>query len=382
MRCDVAVVGLGAMGSGALWRTAARGARVIGFEQFQPGHDRGSSHGDSRIIRTAYYESPGYVPLVQCAFPLWRRLERESGVPLLTMTGALMIGRLDGELVAGSLGSARGHGLAHELLDGAQMRRRFPQFRLASDEVALYEEQAGIPRPEDAVKAMTARAESLGAVVKQEATVTSLGCDRDGAYVEAGGERYRARHVVVTAGMWLPGLLSRWRIPLEIERQVFAWWPVRDPALFSPAVMPVFMHEIAPGQFRYGISSLDGVTVKVGVHHEGAVATPETLDRTIDAGDLEPIAGYLRTVLPDVGPTAARAKVCVYTNTVDRHFLIGSPPGMPAVSVLSVCSGHGFKYAPVMGDIAADLALDGNTGYPIDQFTPDRFAAARTEERV
>lgn len=375
MRVDVAVIGIGAMGSGALWRAAARGAGVIGFEQFEPAHDQGSSHGDSRIIRTAYYEGPQYVPLVQSAFPLWRQLERESGVPLLTMTGALMVGAPERELVAGALGSARDHGLAHELLDGARMRRRYPQFHLAPGEVALYEEQAGILRPEDAIRAMVQRAESLGATVKRNTAVEGLEAEAGGVRISAGGETYHARHAVVSVGTWLPSFLPGWRLPLEVERQFFAWWPVRDAALFSPDRLPVFMHEIAPGIFRYGMPTLDGATVKFGKHHEGQITTPQTVDRTVHPGDLEPVQRYLRATFPDIEPVAARTKICMYTNTPDHHFVIGSPPGLPAVTVVSVCSGHGFKYAPVIGDAATDIALEGRTAYPIELFSPARFAA-------
>jgi sarcosine oxidase len=373
MRVDVAVIGLGAMGSAALWRVAARGASVVGFERFEPGHDKGSSHGDSRIIRTAYYEGPHYVPLVQCAFPLWRRLEHESGTALLTMTGALMIGPPDCDLVAGALSSARDHGLAHELLDGDQMRRRYPQVHLQPGEVALVEQQAGILRPEAAIGAMVRRAEALGATVLRHSIVEAVEADAGAVRISAGGRTYRARHAIVAVGSWLPDLLPVLRAPLQVERQVILWWPVRDPDLFSPRRFPVFMHEIAPGRIRYGIPSLDAATVKIGVHHEGEVTTADTIDREVHPRDLAPVQRYLRAYLPDVEPVVVRARVCMYTNTPDHHFLIGTPSGLAGVTVISVCSGHGFKYAPVVGDAAADLALEDRTSYPIDLFTPARF---------
>jgi sarcosine oxidase len=381
MRVDVAVIGLGAMGSAALWRVAARGAGVVGFERFEPGHDKGSSHGDSRIIRTAYYEGPHYVPLVQSAFPLWRRLEEESGTALLTMTGALMIGAPGCDLVAGALSSARDHGLAHELLDGDQMRRRYPQFHLPPGTVGLFEQQAGILRPEAAIGAMVRRAEALGATVLRQTMVEAVEADAGEVRIRAGGRTYRARHAIVSVGSWLPDLLPVLRAPLQVERQVMLWWPVRDPELFSPRRFPVFMHEIAPGRIRYGIPSLDAATVKIGVHHEGEMTTADTIDREVHPRDLAPVQRYLRAYCPDVEPVVARAKVCMYTNTPDHHFLIGTPPGLAGVTVLSVCSGHGFKYAPVVGDAAADLALEGRTSYPIDLFTPARFVAEGEDRR-
>ena len=381
MHVDVAVIGLGAMGSAALWRMAARGAGVVGFERFEPGHDKGSSHGDSRIIRSAYYEGPHYVPLVQSAFPLWRRLEQESGTALLTMTGALMIGPPDCDLVADALRSARDHGLAHELLDGDQMRQRYPQFHLPPGEVALFEQQAGILRPEAAIGAMVRRAEALGASVLRQTIVEAVEADAGAVRISAGGRSFRARHAIVSVGSWLPDLLPVLRAPLQVERQVMSWWSVHDPDLFSPQRFPVFMHEIAPGRLRYGIPSLDATTVKVGVHHEGEATTADTIDRQVHPRDLAPVQRYLRAYLPDVEPVVARARVCMYTNTPDHHFLIGTPPGLAGVTVLSVCSGHGFKYAPVVGDAAADLALEGRTSYPIDLFTPARFAAEGEDRR-
>lgn len=373
MQADVAVVGLGAMGSAALWRLASRGASVVGFEQYEPGHDQGSSHGESRIIRSAYYEGPQYVPLVFAAFELWRQLERESGVDLLTMTGALMLGSPERDLIVGTLASARAHGLSYELLDAATLQRRYPQFRLRSDEVAVHEQQAGILRPEAAVRAMVAQAEQAGATVYRRSRVERIDAVGDGVEITAGGATHRARHAVIAAGAWLPRLVPDLRLPLQVERQVMAWFPADVPAHFSPARAPVFMHEIAPGRFRYGFPTLDGTTVKIGIHHDGADTTAAAVDRAVHTADLEPLRRYIRDRLHGVGDDVARSTVCLYTNTPDEHFVIGAAPGRPALTVLSPCSGHGFKFAPVIGDAAADLALSGATAYPIAGFAPGRF---------
>jgi sarcosine oxidase len=375
MQADVAVIGIGAMGSMALWRLAARGARVVGFERFEPGHERGSSHGESRIIRTAYYEGPQYVPLVQDAFTLWRRLERESGTSLLTMTGALMIGRPDDGLVAGTLASVREHGLAHEVLDVAQMRARYPQHRLVSGEVVVYEEAAGFLRPEEAIRAAVRRAESLGATVLRRMRVEKVETGTQGVRVMAGGRTYRVRHAVVSVGAWLGGFLPALQVPLTVTRQVLAWFPTRAPELFSPQRCAVFMHETETGRYRYGFPSLDGTTVKLAVHHEGTTTSADEVDRTIHPEDLAPIQSFVREWLVGVEPVAVRSQVCMYTNTPDAHFVVGPLPGVPVVTVLGGFSGHGFKFAPVMGDVAADLALQGRTDYPIDLFEPRRFAA-------
>jgi len=373
VRTDVAVIGVGAMGSMALWRLAGRGAQAIGFEQFAPGHDRGSSHGESRIIRTAYFEGAAYVPLVRRAFSLWRDLEREAGTTLLTLTGALMIGHPESAVVAGALASARQHGLAHTVLDATAMAARFPQHTLAADEVAVYEEEAGLLRPEAAILAATARAEALGATVLRQARVERIEPDADGVTIVAGGETYRARHAIVSAGAWLGALLPRAGLPLRVERQVSHWCRVADPRSFAPDRFPVFIRELPGGRYRYGFPSLDGETIKVGVHHEGATVDPEQPDRKVGREDVEPIASYIAACLRGVDPDPARSLTCMYTNTPDEHFAIGPLEGLPNLTLVSACSGHGFKFAPALGDLAADLALTGVTAQDIGIFSPARL---------
>ncbi|HXM58148.1 MAG TPA: N-methyl-L-tryptophan oxidase [Candidatus Dormibacteraeota bacterium] len=372
VEADVIVLGVGTMGSMALWRLARRGASVVGLEQFAPGHDRGSGHGDSRMIRTAYYEGPEYVPLVQAAFPLWRELEAEAGVELLTMTGALMIGRPDGALVGGALRSARAHGLACETLSAAEAAERFPQHRLAPGEVALWEAAAGVLRPERAIVAAAERAITLGAELLTGVRAERVAVEDGSVTVQAANEEYRARHLIVCAGPWLGGLLPGLDLPLAVERQVMIWFSARDPARFAPGRFPAFGHERA-GPFAYGLPSLDGATVKVAFHHGGRTVSPDDPDREVTDADLAPVAAFVAEALPDLDPRPVRAVVCVYTNTPDEHFVVGPAPGLPGVTVLGGFSGHGFKFAPVLGEIAADLALEGRTAHPIAGFSPARF---------
>lgn len=372
MTTDVIVVGAGTMGSMALWRLARRGVAAVALERFAPGHDRGSGHGESRMTRTAYFEGPEYVPLVRAALPLWRKLEAEAGVELLTMTGGLMIGLPDGELVAGALRSARVHGLPCELLGPAEAAARHPQHRLAAGEVALWEEGAGVLRPERAVRAAAERAAALGASVVTGVTVTAIEADAGGVAVRAGGEVYRARHAIVCAGAWLSRLLPDLDLPLAVERQVMVWFPAPDPAAFAPDRFPVFVHD-RPGRTGYGLPTLDGATVKVAIHHGGRPADPDALDRDVTEADVAPAAAFVAETLPALTPVPSRAVVCMYTNTPDRHFVIG-PAGIPNVTLVSACSGHGFKFAPVMGEIAADLALEGRTAFDVAGFSPARFS--------
>ncbi len=253
------------------------------------------------------------------------------------------------------------------------LRRRYPQFRLHPDEVAVYEPQAGVLRPEAAIRAMVAQAERAGATVYHGTAVERVEPGESGVRIVTGGATHHVRHAVVAAGAWLPQVLPELRLPLRVERQTVGWFPVTEPEGFSPARCPVYMHEIAPGQIRYGFPSLDGSTAKVGVHHEGATTTAETVDRTVHPADLAPIQRYIREYLHGVGAEAVRTSVCLYTNTPDEHFVVGSVPGLPSLTVLSPCSGHGFKFAPVLGDAAADLILTGTTAYPIEGFAPARF---------
>ena len=372
---DVLVVGLGAMGSMALWRLARRGARVVGFDRFEPPHALGSSHGESRIIRTAYYEGPGYVPLVREAFGLWRELEAESGDTILTMTGALMIGSPSSDVVAGALASAKEHGLEHEVLDGTQVGRRFARHRLVDDEVAVYEEAAGFVRPEAGIAAALGRARALGAGIVTGLPVEHVEPKAGGVQVRAAGRTWQGRHAVVCAGAWnSAGLVDGLDMKLEVTRQCMVWFRPRTPALHSPEAAPVFVHDIggSPALFGYGFPSVDGETVKVGVSARTAPQNPDTIDRAINKADLDTAAGYVRTALPDLDPTPVRAVVCLQENSPDRHFVVGAVA--PGITVLAGFSGHGFKFAPVIGDIAADLALEGTTSRSIEPFSPQRFA--------
>lgn len=369
---DVLVVGLGAMGSMALWRLARRGATVIGFDRFEPPHAMGSSHGESRIIRTAYYEGPGYVPLVREAFGLWRELEGESGATILTMTGALMIGSPSSDVVAGALASAIEHGLKHEVLNSADVGRRFARHHLLGAEVAVHEPAAGLVRPEMGIGAALGRARALGARILDGQAVEHVTPIEGGVEVRVAGRTWRGRHAVVCAGAWnSAGLVDGLDVKLEVTRQCMVWFRPRTRGLHSSERAPVFVHDMG-ATFAYGFPSVDGETVKIGVSSKSGPQDPDTIDRVIHPADLEAAADYIRAALPDLDPTPVRAVVCLQENSPDRHFVIGAVA--PGITVLAGFSGHGFKFAPVIGDIAADLALQGKTSRSIASFSPERFA--------
>jgi sarcosine oxidase len=357
----VAVIGGGVMGAATAWRLAKRGVDVTVFDRHSPPHAQGSSHGDSRIIRTAYFEGTWYVPLLHEAFALWRELETQSGNKILTMTGALMIGEPASEVVAGALASAREHHLDAAYLGTEEFRNRFPGHLVRDGDVAVLDHQAGVLNPEAAVSSMLA----LAPRVERNAVIESIA-------------EVRSRHdaVVVAAGPWTPELV-RW-LPLRVERQVHGWFSIGREAgaggWFSPQRFPAFVRMSKERGFMYGIPSLDGKTIKVGRHHDGEITTPQTIRRAVDERDLDPLRLLISTYLRGVSGHVTRTLTCMYTNTPDNHFVIDFAPDDERVIVISACSGHGFKFGPVIGDIAADLVVDGGTRRDIAHFSARRFA--------
>jgi sarcosine oxidase len=371
---DVAVVGLGAMGSAALWRLASRGASVVGFERFEPGHAFGSSHGATRIFRAAYFEDPQYVPLLLAALEWWRRLELESARELLTQIGGLMIGPPGGPLISGSLRSAHEYRLPHRVLPRAAMATQYPQHKLEADDVAILDELAGVLFAEQSIAAGIALAKDHGAVIHSRAAVQRIEPNATHVDIGVGSESFRVRHAVVCAGPWLPGLLALPGIELAIERQVMTWFKSSSPDLFAPRRFPAFVRELADGRIGFGIPDMGDGLIKVGIHHgAGDIVNPDSVDRSAHPRDYEVTEAYAAATIDGLQPSMAKATVCLYTNSPDEHFVVGEMPGAPNVTIVSPCSGHGFKFAPVIGEIAADLALKGGTEYAIDMFSPSRF---------
>ncbi|GAC1630271.1 MAG: N-methyl-L-tryptophan oxidase [Chloroflexota bacterium] len=389
---DVAVIGVGAAGSATLWQLAERGIPAIGFERFEPGHDNGSSHGESRIFRTAYLEGPGYVPLAQRAVALWRELQRVSGVSLMTPNGALMLGPRNSSVITATLKSIGVHGLLHELIDEDELRARYPAHRVAPGEVGIREDDGGFVRPETAIVAAVTRAERLGARVFRGTAVERIDVRAGGVRLVAGDMTCDARHAIVSVGTWLGKLLPDLHLPLRVTRQLPGWYPIERPELFRPDRFPVFIRDIGdhsrPGDIIasdssfYGFPTLDGKTVKVAIHREGPTTDPDRLDRTVTRDELARVREYINLFLHGVSTEPVRTQVCMYTNTPDHDFLIGSPPGMPQLTILSACSGHGFKFAPVVGEIGADLATTGRTDHPIDFLSLERFLSAPATPRA
>jgi sarcosine oxidase len=370
---DVIVLGLGGMGTAAAYELARRGRRVLGLEQFALGHDQGSSHGQTRIIRQAYYEHPAYVPLVQRAFERWRDLETRLGRRLLTPCPCLSLGAPDSELLAGVRRAADEHQLPIEALDVAELRRRYPQFRFDDRVVGLVEESAGFLYVDDCVRAQADAARDLGAILHDQEPALGWQADPGGVAVETPKGRYRGARLVLTAGPWAGRLLGAVGGCLSVMRQVALWWGPRDEARFRPDVFPVFIADLPSGAF-YGVPAVDEFGIKVARHYGAPeLREPSAVGRAVTAADEEPVRAFVRDHLPDANGPVRRASVCMYTLTPDRHFILDVHPDHPQVAVAAGFSGHGFKFAPVVGEILADLADTGRTEHRIELFRLARF---------
>jgi sarcosine oxidase len=368
----VAVIGCGAMGAAAGWRLATRGVQVVCFDRHSPPHSLGSSHGESRITRTAYFEGAWYVPLLQESFPLWRELESVTGSQLLTLTGALMIGSPSAEAVTGALGAATTHSLDAHLLNADELRHRYPGHVIGARDVAVLDVQAGFVRPEAAVEAMIDRFVALGGEIRRGVLIKDVSGRAGGVDVTTAETRESFDAVVIAAGPWTSELVA---LPLTVERQVLAWLDIETGAdWLTPDRFPVFIRQTDGLGDIYGVPTLDSVSIKIARHHDGEMTDPDHVRRDITDAELDPLRTFASTYLHGVGSRVTRTAVCMYTNTPDRHFVIDLHPDDARVVVISACSGHGFKFAPVIGDIAADLLCDGRTSRDISRFSFARFS--------
>jgi sarcosine oxidase len=368
------VVGLGGMGSAALAQLAQRGARVLGLEQYHPAHALGSSHGGSRIIRKAYYEDPAYVPLVLRAYELWHDLEQRTGTTLLIRTGGLMAGYEGCEIVEGSTRSARAHGLAHELLDAVELRRRFPALRPRADEVALYEPDAGVLFPEQCVLAHLQVAIAAGAEARFGVPVLGWRATEAGVTIQTGAREIDCERLILTAGPWLGQVAPALGRRLQVERNVMHWFePQARADRLSPSALPIYILERRGLTPFYGIPYLDGQGIKAAFHYSGQDATPDKLDRNVGQDEVEAMRAALLDWIPDAAGDWRGSTVCMYTNTPDKHFIVGHHPEHEQVLIAGGFSGHGFKFCSAIGDALADLATTGSAAQALDLFSPTRF---------
>ena len=365
---DVIVAGLGAMGGAACDHLAGRGLKVLGLDRFAPPHTLGSSHGESRIIREAYFEDPRYVPLVQRAYECWSELARDTGKRLLLETGGLMIGARDGVLVSGAIRSAETHHLPYELLDSAAMRRRYPLFALDDDGVAVWEPRAGVLDPEACVTAQLERAEHRGADLRTHEAVDTWHATSHGVEVKTTHGIERASQLVVAAGSWLPALIPNLARSLTVERIVLYWFdPVTNAELFAPERLPVWIWEHEKDRFIYGFPRL-ARGVKIARHHEGEICTPDDVRRDVAEEETSGMRALVRRRMPALDGALLGTATCLYTNTPDGDFVIDRHPAYQQVLIVSACSGHGFKFASAMGEVIADLVSTGRSRFDLEPF--------------
>lgn len=370
---DVIVVGLGGMGSAALSHLAARGLRVLGLERHTPGHALGSSHGLTRIIRLAYFEHPSYVPLLRRAFALWRELEQGLDEPLLHVTGGLDVGPSAGSVFAGSLRSCREHGLLHEVLDAPALAARFRAWRPAPDAMAVYQPDAGFLTPERCIAAHLARAQRAGAAVHTQERVLAVEKAPGGVRVRTDRAEYEAGQVVLTAGPWMGDLAPSLRSRLQPERQVLGWFGIDDRAAFAPSAFPVFVLEAEEGVF-YGFPEYGVPGFKVGkYHHRFESVHPDRVPREVTAADEAALRLATSRYFPSANGPLQSATTCLFTNSPDEHFVIDRAPELPEALLVSACSGHGFKFCSVVGEICADLVTQDRTSHDIGLFRLSRF---------
>ena len=386
---DVVVIGLGAVGSATLHKLALAGVRAVGIDQFHPPHDKGSTHGESRITRLAVGEGVDYAPLVRRSHEIWRELEAESGEQLFLQTGGLIIGPRSGaanhhgkdDFVRRTIAIAEQHGIAHEVLDADGIRERFPQFGLRGDELGFHEPTAGMVFPERCVAVQLRLAERLGAALYLGETVQAVRSRGDGVEVRTDRRTVHAGKAVLAAGPWLPGFAGGQLAQVaRVHRQTLHWFEAADPAVYAPGRFPVFiwMHGDSEEDYLYGFPSLPGTgTVKVASERYADTTDPEMVDRHVsEAESAEVFHRHVRGRLAGVGPARQRASVCLYTVTPDAGFIVDGLPDHPGVLVASACSGHGFKHSAALGEVLAARATQA------DAVIPDRFGLSRYEHAV
>jgi sarcosine oxidase len=371
---DVAVVGLGAMGSATAYNLAKRGRRVVAFDRFAPPHTLGSTHGRTRIIREAYFEHPLYVPLVRRAYELWDELGRAAGRILFKKTGGIMIGPESGALVAGARASASEHRIPHRTLSAAAIRMHFGVFEPLDEWMGVVEPRAGVLFAELCVQSFIELATRAGAAVHYNDPVVRWEADGEGVTVRTAHGVYRADRLVLAAGPWMREMVSDLVLPLAVERQMQHWFePAAFPRLFSPDRCPVTLWEYAPGKIFATLPDF-GEGVKIIIHHEGELTTAETVRREISPDEDARILDLLRRFIPEAKGRQLEKSVCLYTNTPDSHFLIDAHPLHPQVVIASPCSGHGFKFASVIGELLADVTTGVAPRFDLAPFGLRRFA--------
>jgi sarcosine oxidase len=372
---DVVVIGVGGVGSAAIYHLARQKARVIGLDRFPPGHDRGSSHGKTRIIRLAYFEHPNYVPLLRRAYELWYELEDRVQSKLFHQVGLLYGGSANGELISGINRSVSAHQLHVDELSANDVTARWPGYRLPDSYTAIFEKDAGYLLVEDSVKAQLQAAVDAGAEVQCGIAVRRWRTDGRGVSVETDQGTFSADRLVITAGAWAGEFLDSLNIPLRVLRKALFWYEANTPAYHVNAGCPCFLFETLGGMF-YGFPQTNELGLKLAEHSGGElVQDPLFVDRRLRTEDQKRVEACLERHLPGMSRNCTAHSVCMYTMSPDEHFVVGCHPDHPQVVFSAGLSGHGFKFASVLGEIMAELALNCGTRHNIEFLSPKRFTS-------
>lgn len=369
----VGVLGVGTMGAMTLWALARRGIRAVGIEQYSPGHDRAAAGGETRIFRVAYREGAQYVPILQESLTLWQALERQSGRHLLTLNGGLMMGPPSCDAIKNIIASVDNYDLPHEKLDKADMARRYPQHRLAEDEIAVLDKQAGFLRPELAVLSAARAAEDAGATIHRYTHIDTIEPANDHVLVHTNHGNFRFEHVIVAAGGWTRQLLPETARDVQPCRCVLTWFPATDLSQFAPERFPIFMHIASDEVDISGFPCVDGAGVKIGLNFpHDSVDAPDSYSRSVDYQSLQQTRHAISTLLNGLDPDPIRITAHMDGHTPDGHPMVGKAPGTDNITVLAGFSGHGFKMSPAIGEVAADIATEGHTIRDVAHLDPAR----------
>ena len=371
---DVMVLGLGANGSSALYHLSKTGLRVCGIDRFTPPHAFGSSHGQSRIIRQAYHESPLYVPLVKEAYRLWQALEEACGEQLLLPTGGVILGSENAGVITGAKLSAETHGVPYEYLHSHNIKARFPALEPTEETVAVVEKSAGILFPEKCIEANLMLAANDGATLLYDEVVTDILPSNDGVEVVTTKGRYSTDKLIISAGAWMSDLLPDLQLPLSVKRQVLFWFSNTNQSVqanLQPDKLPIYIWEYTPGRMFYGFPDL-GEGIKIAPHHEGQSAHPDLLSKEVSGEEVADMKAIVDQYL-DMDARFNYSDVCMYTNTPDEHFIIDYHPQHKHIVIGSPCSGHGFKFSSLTGKILADMAMEKEVPFDLKPFRIARF---------
>ena len=376
---DVIVLGVGSMGSSTCWYLAKRGQKVLGLEQFSTPHENGSHAGQSRIIRKAYFEHPDYVPLLQRAYENWQSIERETGTHIYHRTGIVYFGKKENENIAGVRKSSGLYEIPVEDLDRSQSQQRFPAFNVPEDFNVIFEPDSGFVTPERAIEMYVGEAKKLGAEILTHTRVLSWRQEAHQIRVVTAKQEYTCEKLIITAGAWTSSVIPQLKHALQVTRQLLAWVSPPDPSKFSLGNFPCWLVEDPELGSFYGFPILPVETfpgpvgLKLAHHHPGIPCGPDEIAESIPSEE-EKLLHFLKTYLPDAGDQIISVKHCLYTNSPDAHFIIDQLPGHEdRVTIACGFSGHGFKFVSVVGEILADLAMQGKTDLPIGFLRIGRF---------